>query len=123
MDITKISIISYIVSALALSVIILTLYNMGFPFLSDYKSAFIVLWVIGLFLSILAGARDNPEGKFTLNRYVMISLMILGILTLPLLIIVVLDISFATVRDLFIVLSAIIILKWVITHLHNLTKK
>ncbi|MBT8172065.1 hypothetical protein KJN74_04260 [Candidatus Bathyarchaeota archaeon] len=73
-------------------------------------------------MSILAGTRDNPEGKMTLNKYVMGSLMILGLLTLPFLIIVVLDITFLTLKDLFIILSAIIIIKWLMTHIYNFTK-
>ena len=123
MDTRKISIISHFVSALALAIIVLTLYNLTFPFLTDYKIAFIILWIIGLIMSMLAGTRDNPGGKFTLNKYVMIILAIFGVATLPLFVIVVFDISFLTLRDLFIALSVIIILKWLITHIYNLTKK
>jgi hypothetical protein len=123
MDTKKISIISYFVSALALAIIVLTLYNLTFPFLTDYKIAFIVLWIIGLIMSILAGTRDTPGGKSTLNKNVMIILAIFGVATIPLLAVVVLDISFLTLRDLFIALSVIIISKWLITHLYNLTKK
>ncbi len=123
MDTKKISIISYFVSALALAIIVLSLYNLTFPFLTDYKIAFIVLWIIGLIMSVLAGERDNPGGKFTANKYVMRILAIFGVATFPLLVIVVFDISFLTFRDLFIVLSVITILKWLITHLYNLRKK
>jgi uncharacterized membrane protein YiaA len=123
MNTRKLSIISYLVSALALLVIILTLSNAGLPFFSDYKGAFIVLWILGLFMSMLAGIRDNPEGKIIVNKYVMMSLMILGLLTLPLLVIVVLDIPIAQASDLFLILVAIIILKWVITHSYILIKK
>lgn len=123
MDTKKISIISYFVSALALTIIVLSLYNLTFPFLTDYKSAFIVLWIIGLIMSVLAGERDNPGGKFTLNKKIMRILVILGVATFPILIIVVFDISFLTSRDLFIILSGIIFLKYLITHLNNLTKK
>ena len=123
MDTRKISIISHFVSALALAIIVLTLYNLTFPFLTDYKLAFIVLWIIGLIMSILAGTRDTPGGKSTLNKNVMIILAIFGVATIPLLAVVVLDISFLTLRDLFIALSVTIILKWLITHLYNLTKK
>ena len=122
MDTKKISIISYFVSALALAIIVLTLYNLTFPFLTDYKIAFIVLWIIGLIMSILAGTRDTPGGKSTLNKYVMSILAIFGVATLPLLVVVIFDISFLTLRDLFSALSAMIILKWLITHLYNLTK-
>jgi heme O synthase-like polyprenyltransferase len=119
----KIEIVSYLISALALVVIILTLTEIGFPLLSEYTSAFYILWIIGFAMSALAGIRDNPDGNFTMTKTVMIALMILGFLTLPLLIVVFFKIPLGQVKDLFIVLSAIIILKWVIVHLYNFTEK
>ena len=122
MNIRKISIVSFLVSALALLIMILTLNEIGLPLLSDYKSAFIVLWIIGFSMSVLAGIRDNPDGEFTISRPVMIPLMILGFLTVPLLILVLFDVPFPFLtlkRERFIALSLIIIAKWILVHVHN----
>lgn len=119
----KIGLLSYIVSALAVIVILLTLTEIGFPLLSDYTSAFYILWIIGFAMSVLAGIRDNPDGNFTMAKPVMIALMILGALNLPLLFIVFFKIPSAQVKDLFVVLSGIIVLKWVIVHSYNITEK
>ncbi|MHA2105901.1 MAG: hypothetical protein ACW981_20945 [Candidatus Hodarchaeales archaeon] len=120
----NIKIISYIVSIIALVVIFLTLAETNFLVFSDYKASFIVLWIIGLSMSVLAGIRDNPDGEFTMQKFVMIPLMTLGFITLPLLIVVFFEISipFLQAKELFIGLATIIILKWVMVHTYNFMK-
>ena len=125
MSLTRVSIISYIVSAIAILVMVLTLGEGNLPILGDYKSAFFVLWIIGLSMSVIAGTRDNPDGEFTIPKPVMYPLMVLGSITVPLLILELLNISLPLLsqsKERFIALSLLIIIKWVLVHGYNIKK-
>ncbi|MHA1945235.1 MAG: hypothetical protein ACXAC6_02740 [Candidatus Hodarchaeales archaeon] len=121
----RVSIISLCVSVVAFLVIILTLSGTTLPILSDSGSAFLVLWVLGFSMSALSGARDNSGGEFTLPKQVWLPLSILGALSFVLLAMVIFNISFLMMddnTDRFLLLSLIIISKWLYMHLYNTYK-
>lgn len=121
---SRVSTISLLVSVLALAVMILTLNETNLPLLSDFGSAFLVLWIIGFSMSAFAGARDNTDGEFTLPKQIWVPLSILGVLSGVLLIMAIFDISFliiSTQADRFVLLSIFIILKWLLVHIYNIT--
>jgi hypothetical protein len=120
-----VSIISNIVSVVALLVIFLTLSEGNFPLVSSYNSAFFVLFVIGFSMSVLAGIRDNPDGEFTIPKPFMIPVMIFGFLTVPLLILEIFNISLPILvnsKERFIALSLIIIVKWILIRSYNFSQ-
>ena len=121
---SRVSTISLLVSVLALAVMILTLNETNLPLLSDFGSAFLVLWIIGFSMSVFAGARDNTDGEFTLPKQIWVPLSILGVLSGVLLIMAILDVGFLiidTQADRFVLLSVFIILKWLLVHIYNIT--
>jgi len=121
----RVSIISLCVSVVAFLVIISKLSGTTLPILSDPGSAFLVLWVLGFSMSVLSGARDNPGGEFTLPKQVLIPLSIFGALSFILLAMAIFNIPFLMIddhSDRFLILSLIIVSKWVYMHLYNTYK-
>jgi hypothetical protein len=121
----RVSVISLCVSVIAFLVIILTLSGTTLPVLSDPGSAFLLLWVLGFSMSILSGARDNPGGEFTLPKQVLIPLSIFGALSFILLAMAIFNIPFLMIddhSDRFLVLSLVIVSKWIYMHSYNIYK-
>ena len=122
----RVSIISLCVSVIAFLVMILTLSGTTLPILSDSGSAFLVLWILGFSMSALSGARDNSGGEFTLPKQVWLPLSILGALSFILLVMAIFNIPFLMMddhADRFLILSLIIVSKWVYMHLYNIYKQ
>jgi hypothetical protein len=120
----RISIISFTVSMIALLVMIITLSETNLPLLSDFGSAFLILFIIGFVMSALSGARDNSEGEFTMPKTMWLPLAILGALSFLLLIMGIFNIQFLIINthaDRFVVLSLMIIAKWVYVHSYNVS--
>ena len=121
----RVSIISLCVSVIAFLVMILTLSGTTLPILSDSGSAFLVLWILGFSMSALSGARDNSGGEFTLPKQVWLPLSILGAVSFILLVMAIFNIPFLMIddhADRFLILSLIIISKWIYMHLYNTYK-
>lgn len=121
----QISIISFCVSVIAFLVMIITLSGTTLPILSDSGSAFLILWILGFSMSALSGARDNSGGEFTLPKQVWLPLSILGALSFILLVMAIFNMPFMMIddhTDRFIILSLIIISKWVYMHFYNISK-
>jgi hypothetical protein len=117
------SLASYSVGILAFVLIFLVLTGKKIPLIGDQKGAFITIWMIGFSMSILAGFRDYPDGKFTMPGPLMGFLMVLGFAAVALLLIMLfgLKIPFiASYREALIILSFIMITKWVSVHIYKI---
>ena len=115
--------ISNLVSLLTGGFIYAVLTDMKIPFISGYKQAVIVLFILGLSMSALAGARDNtPTPVFdTMSKPVLNSLMGLGVLAVIVFILVLTGVKIPIISDYaltFKLLAGVIGVKLVITRLY-----
>ena len=97
--------------------------DMKIPFISGYKQAVIVLFILGLSMSALAGVRDNtPTPVFdTMSKPVLNSLMGLGVLAVIVFILVLTGVKIPIISDYaltFKLLAGVIGVKLVITRLY-----
>ena len=97
------------------------------PLVLEGRWAFVALWVIGLTMSILAGSRDAPTAggaaDATVLGWTFQPLMALGVAAMALLPLVLIGLKFPAVFGVsgeFALLSGIIVVKWVLAHLHFL---
>jgi hypothetical protein len=114
---------SYVVGILALLSIYIILSGKKIPLIGNMKAAFIILFIIGLTMSILGGIRDYPDGKFTMPGILLGFLMVLGISAIILLIIMLIGVKIPfipTYKEAFMVMAAIIIIKWAVVHLYKI---
>lgn len=117
-----INIISGAVSILVALFIFAVLTGKKVPLISGDKAAFIILFILGFSMSVLAGIRDG-ENFQQMIPLVMISLMVLGALAVLLFIVTLIGIKIPLIsgyRKAFMVMATIIASKWVIVHLYNL---
>ena len=115
--------ISNLVTLLTGGFIYAVLTDMKIPFISGYKQAAIVLFILGLAMSALAGARDNtPTPVFdTMSKPVLNSLMGLGVLAVLVFIIILSGVKIPVISDYaltFKVLAGIIGVKLIMTRLY-----
>ncbi len=114
---------SYVVGTVAMLLIYSVLSYKRVPLISSDKEAFILLWLTGLTMSILAGTRDYPDGKFTMPGIPLTILMVLGALVCGVLVLKLIGVKLPgimTYRQAFNLTAGIIIVKWVIVHLYKL---
>lgn len=117
-----ISIISGAISILVALFIFAVLTGKKVPLISGDKAAFIILFILGFFMSVLAGIRDGANFQ-QMIPLVMISLMVLGALAVLLFIVTLIGIKIPLIsgyRRAFVAMATIIASKWVIVHLYNL---
>ena len=119
-----INIISGSVSILVALFIFAFLTGKKVPLISGDKAAFVILFILGFSMSVLAGIRD--AGNFQqMISLVMIPLMVLGALAVLLFIATLIGIKIPLIsgyRRAFIAMATIIASKWVIVHLYNLIR-
>lgn len=119
-----ISIISGAVSILVALFIFAFLTGKKVPLISGDKAAFIILFILGFSMSVLAGIRDG--GNFQqMIPLVMIPLMVLGALAVLLFIVTLIGIKIPLIsgyRRVFVAMATIIASKWAIVHLYNLIR-
>ena len=117
-----ISIISGAVSILVALFIFAFLTGKKVPLISGDKAAFIILFILGFSMSVLAGIRDG--GNFQqMPTSILIPLIVLGALAVLLFIVTLIGIKVPLIsgyRRAFVVMATIIASKWVIVHLFNL---
>ena len=117
-----ISIISGAVSILVALFIFAVLTDKKVPLISGDKAAFVILFILGFSMSVLAGIRDGKNFQ-QMIPLVMISLMVLGALAVLLFIVTLIGIKIPLIsgyRRAFVAMATIIASKWVIVHLYNL---
>ena len=117
-----INIISGAVSILVALFIFAVLTDKKVPLISGDKAAFVILFILGFSMSVLAGIRDG-ENFQQMIPLVMISLMVLGALAVLFFIVTLIGIKIPLIsgyRRAFVVMATIIASKWVIVHLYNL---
>ena len=117
-----INIISGAVSILVALFIFAFLTGKKVPLISGDKAAFIILFILGFSMSVLAGIRD-AENFQQMIPLVMIPLMVLGALAVLLFIVTLIGIKIPLIsgyRRAFVAMATIIASKWVIVHLYNL---
>ena len=119
----SIATISNFVSLLTGGFIYAVLTDMKLPFISGYKQAVIVLFILGLAMSALAGTRDNtPTPVFdTMSKPVLNSLMGLGVLAVIVFLIMISGVKIPIISDYaltFKLLAGIIGIKLVMTRLY-----
>ena len=117
-----INIISGAVSILVALFIFAVLTGKKVPLISGDKAAFIILFILGFSMSVLAGIRD-AENFQQMIPLVMIPLMVLGALAVLLFIVTLIGIKIPLIsgyRRAFVAMATIIASKWVIVHLYNL---
>jgi hypothetical protein len=120
---SRMSIISLVVSGFALVMMVLALNESTLPLLTNFGNAFLVLWILGFSLSILAGLCDNPEGEFTIPKPVMLPLMMFGVLVFLLLVLVFFPVLFLIINspsDIFLLLLLLVVSKWILAHLYTI---
>jgi predicted membrane protein len=112
-----ISIISGAVSILVALFIFAVLTGKKVPLISGDKAAFIILFILGFSMSVLAGIRD-AENFQQMIPLVMISLMVLGALAVLLFIVTLIGIKVPLIsgyRRAFVAMATIIASKWAIS--------
>jgi len=117
-----INIISGAVSILVALFIFAVLTDKKVPLISGDKAAFIILFILGFSMSVLAGIRDG-ENFQQMIPLVMISLIVLGALAVLLFIVTLIGIKIPLIfgyRRAFMAMATIIASKWIIVHLYNL---
>jgi len=117
-----INIISGAVSILVALFIFAVLTDKKVPLISGDKAAFVILFILGFSMSVLAGIRDGKNFQ-QMMPLVMISLMVLGALAVLLFIMTLIGIKVPLIsgyQKAFIAMATIIASKWVIVHLYNL---
>jgi hypothetical protein len=122
-ELNWVSLASYAVGILAMLSIYLVLAGKRIPLIGNGKAAFVILFVIGLSMSILGGIRDYPDGKFTMPGLLMSFLMVLGFLAVLLLILLLIGVKIPfipTYKEAFIAMSGIIMIKWTAVHLYKI---
>lgn len=97
------------------------------PLFTGDRWAFVALWAIGLTMSILAGNRDAPNAggapDVSVLGWTMQPLMVLGIGAMAMLPLVLAGLKLPAIFGVsgeFAILSGIIVVKWVLAHLHFL---
>jgi hypothetical protein len=95
------------------------------PLVRGERSAFLLLWVVGLTMSILAGMRDAPntggQPDASVLGWTLNPLVTLGILSFAMLPVAMVGVRLPTLGGhpgFFVVLAAIIGIKWILAHLH-----
>ena len=119
-----ISIISGAVSILVALFIFAVLTDKKVPLISGDKAAFVILFILGFSMSVLAGIRDGKNFQ-QMIPLVMISLMVLGALAVLLFIVTLIGVKIPLIsgyRRAFIAMATIIASKWLIVHLYNLLR-
>ena len=119
-----INIISGAVGILVALFICAVLTGKKLPLVSGDKAAFIILFILGFSMSVLAGIRDG-ENFQQMIPLVMISLIVLGALAVLLFIVTLIGIKIPLIsgyRRAFVAMATIIASKWVIVHLYNLLR-
>lgn len=114
---------SYVMAVLAMLSIYTILSGKKLPIIGDGKLAFVMLFLIGFSMSVLGGFRDYPDGKFIMPGLLMALLMILGLAAIILLIAMLIGIKIPfipTYKEAIMVISGIIILKWILVHLYKI---
>jgi hypothetical protein len=117
-------IISNIVSAITFIIILLGFRGKQLPIYNE-KLYFYMLFVLGFAMSILAGFRDFPDGHFKLPQIMLWVLMLLGFLAFALVVGVLFKIKSPislNYNTAFIVLSIIVVSKWILTRSYLLIK-
>jgi len=92
------------------------------PFISSEKAAFIALFIMGFAMSAFAGVRDGAAGIAQPWGY-MIPLMVLGGLAIIVFVWTLIGVGISRIsgyRTAFIVMAAIIAVKWLYVHAYNL---
>jgi hypothetical protein len=119
-----INIISGAVSILVTLFIFAFLAGKKVPLISGDKAAFVILFILGFSMSVLAGIRDGAGGNFQqMSASILIPLMVLGTLAVLLFIVTLIGIKIPLIsgyRRAFVAMATIIASKWVIVHLYNL---
>lgn len=121
-NLNGVTIASYIVGTLAMLLIYLVMSDKRVPVIAGDKAAFIVLWLMGLAMSILAGTRDYPDGKFAMAGIPLTILMVLGFLAFAVLGLKLIGVKLPgimTYRQAFNLTAGIIMVKWVTVHLYK----
>lgn len=122
-NLNGVTMVSYVVAAIAFLFIYTVFADKRVPMIASDKVAFFALWVIGLAMSILAGMRDFPDGKFTMSGIPLTFLMALGALAFGRLVVKLIGLKLPGIisyRQAFNLTAGIIILKWVMVHLYKL---
>lgn len=117
-----INIVSGAVSILVALFIFAVLTDKKVPLISGDKAAFVILFILGFSMSVLAGIRDGKNFQ-QMIPLVMISLIVLGALAVLLFILTLIGIKIPFIfgyRRAFVAMATIIVSKWVIVHLYNL---
>ena len=117
-------IISNVVSAIAFAIILLGFKGKQLPIYNE-KLYFYILFILGFAMSTLAGFRDFPDGHFKLPRIMLWVLMLLGFLAFLLVVGVLFKLKLPislNYNTAFIILSIIIVSKWIITRSYLLFK-
>ena len=118
-----VTVASYAVGTLAVLLIYSVMTGKRVPVISGDKAAFILLWITGLAMSIPAGSRDFPDGKFTIPGIPLTILMVLGFAAFAVLVLKLVGVKLPgimTYRQAFNLLAVIISVKWVTVHLYKL---
>jgi hypothetical protein len=118
-----IAISSYAVGITAFLSIYAVLTGKKILMFGNMKIGFIALFILGFAMSILAGLRDFPDGKFTMPSILLGILMALGFVAVVLLILMIIGVKIPwipTYKEAIFVLGAIIITKWSIVHLYKI---
>lgn len=115
----KITIIVYSIEIITALLIVLTLTQK----LENEKLLFYIVWVLGFLMSPLSGMRDAtveaPTPNLIFPKFLFYSLSILGGLSGILLIVSFFN-SISDYRVLLIILTVILVCKWLITHGHKI---
>lgn len=122
---TPIGVASYVVAILTALLVWGVLSGKKLPLIPDVRTAFYILWVLGLAMSILAGTRDYPDGSFKMPAFLLTPLMALGILAVLLLVARIVGLRLPLIPgygEAFVVLAIIIAAKWVLAHLNLLLR-
>lgn len=117
-----ITIASYCMGLIAFLTIYLVVSGKKMPISVSPKWAVVFIFLIGFAMSLLAGFRDYPDGKFTMPGFLLGILMILGFLAVLILILTIIGVKIPfipTPKDAFTVIAAIILIKWSLVHLYK----
>ena len=117
-------IVSNIVSAIAFIIILLGFRGKQLPIYNE-KLYFYILFILGFAMSVLAGFRDFPDGQFKLPQIMLWVLMLLGFLAFALAVGLLFKLKLPislNYNTAFILLSIIIVSKWILTRSYILFK-
>ena len=117
------SIAPIVVSILVAVFVLAVLTGKKVPLISGDKAAFIILFILGFSMSVLAGIRDGDETFEGMAASIRNTLIVLGLLAVVLFIVILAGVKVPLIsgyREAFAVMATIIASKWAIVHAYNL---